>query len=93
MENRIALIGVIVENPDSVEKLNALLHKFAPHVIGRMGLPLRGRGVSLISVALDAPEHVVSALAGRIGALPGVGAKTVYSKAQGNDGETERSSS
>ncbi len=81
MENRVALMGVIVENPDSVEKLNALLHKFAPHIIGRMGLPCRERGISLISVALDAPADAISALAGQIGALPGVSAKTVYSKA------------
>ncbi len=81
MDSRIALMSVIVENPDSVEKLNALLHKFAPHIIGRMGLPCRARGVSLISVALDAPADAVSALAGQIGALPGVSAKTVYAKA------------
>lgn len=81
MDNRIALMAVIVENPDSVEKLNALLHRFAPHIVGRMGLPCRERGICLISVALDAPGDVISALAGQIGALGGVTVKTVYAKA------------
>ena len=80
MENRVALMGVIVENTDSVEKLNALLHKFTPHIIARMGIPCRERGISLLSVALDAHSDVIRPLAGQIGALPGVSAKTVYSR-------------
>lgn len=79
MSTRVAVIAIVVENPDSVTAINALLHDASAHVLGRMGVPYRERGISLISVALDAPQDVISALSGRIGALPGVSAKTVYS--------------
>ncbi len=84
METRIAIIGIIVENPDSVEQLNALLHEYAPYVIGRMGIPYRQRGISIISVAVDAPHNTISALSGKIGRLPGINAKTVYSNMGGS---------
>jgi putative iron-only hydrogenase system regulator len=80
METRVALIGIIVENSESTAQLNALLHDAGQYIIGRMGLPYREKGVSIISVVLDAPQDVISALAGRIGRLPGVSAKTAYSK-------------
>jgi putative iron-only hydrogenase system regulator len=84
VETRIAIIGIIVENPDSVEQLNALLHEYAPYVIGRMGIPYRQRGISIISVAVDAPHNTISALSGKIGRLPGINAKTVYSNMGGS---------
>ncbi len=77
---RVAQIGIVVENPDSVEKLNALLHAYGEHIIGRMGIPYHKRGVSIISVVLDAPSGVISALSGKIGMLDGVTASTVYAK-------------
>lgn len=80
METRVALIGIIVEKESSVAQLNELLHQYGHYIIGRMGLPYRAKGVSIISVVLDAPQDVISALAGRIGRLPGVSAKTAYSK-------------
>ena len=80
METRVALIGIIVENSESTAQLNALLHDAGQYIIGRMGLPYRAKGVSIISVVLDAPQDVISALAGRIGRLPGVSAKTAYYK-------------
>lgn len=76
---RVALIGIIVQNPDSVEKMNAILHRYRDIVIGRMGLPYREKGISIISVAVDAPATVISALSGKIGMLEGVAVKTVYS--------------
>ena len=79
MENRIAVMSIIVENPDSVELLNALLHEFSEFVIGRMGIPYRARNISIISVAMDAPQEKISALSGKIGKLPGVTVKTAYS--------------
>ena len=79
METRVAVIGVIVENPDSVERLNAVLHEYGGYIIGRMGVPYRQRGISVISVAIDAPSDVISALAGKIGNLDGVSSKTAYS--------------
>ena len=82
MEERIALVGIIVENPDSVERLNAILHEYSGHIIGRMGIPYRQKGISIISIAVDAPQDVISALSGRVGKLPGVSSKTAYA-AQG----------
>lgn len=79
METRVAVIGIIVEDEDSVEALNALLHEYGRYVIGRMGVPYRARGVNVISVAVDAPSDVISAFAGKVGALSGVSAKTAYS--------------
>lgn len=80
MESRVALIGVIVENHDSVEKLNSLLHQYAEYIIGRMGIPYPKRGISIISVSMDAPGDVISSLSGKLGMLPGVNIKTIYSK-------------
>ncbi len=79
METRIALIGIIVENMDSVDRLNGLLHEYGRYIIGRMGIPYRERKVNIISVAVDAPQDVISALSGSIGRLRGISAKTVYS--------------
>lgn len=79
METRIALIGIIVENPDSVEQLNHLLHEYGNFIVGRMGIPYEKKNVNIISVAVDAPQDIISALSGRIGRLDGIGVKTVYS--------------
>ncbi len=79
MASRVAIVGIIVENPEAVEKLNAILHEYAEYIIGRMGIPYRERKLSIISIAVDAPQDIISAMAGRIGRLSGVSAKTVYS--------------
>ena len=79
MEHRIAVIGIIVENYDSVEKLNALLHDYADFIVGRMGIPYRTRHVNIISVAMDAPQDVISAMTGKIGMLEGISARAAYS--------------
>ena len=76
---RIAQIGIIVEDPESVERINSLLHEYSGYIIGRMGLPYREKGVNIISVVLDAPQDAISALSGKIGRLEGVSAKTQYS--------------
>lgn len=79
MESRVAVMSIIVENPDVVEKLNALLHSYADYMVGRMGIPYRKRGINVISVVLDAPQDTIAALAGKIGSLPGISVKTAYS--------------
>lgn len=79
MQNRIALISIIVENENAVEDLNGILHEYRQYVIGRMGIPYRAKGVSIISVAVDAPLEITNALSGKIGHLHGVSSKTVYS--------------
>lgn len=86
METRIAQIGIIVENPESVEELNRLLHESSRYIIGRMGIPYHKRGVNIISVAVDAPQDVINSLSGRIGRLDGISAKTVYSNIRSSDG-------
>ena len=80
MQTRIAVIGIIVENPDSVARLNALLHEYSNYILGRMGIPHRERGLSIISIVLDAPNDIISALSGKLGILPDVSTKTIYSK-------------
>lgn len=79
-ENRVALLGVIVEDPESAEALNALLHQHKDYIIGRMGLPYRQRHINIISLVLDAPSDVISSLSGKVGMLPGVSCKALYSK-------------
>ena len=80
-ETKIALVGILVEELAAAEKVNAILHGYAGYIVGRMGIPYREKGVSVISVVLDAPRDVVSALSGKLGMLPGVTAKTMTSKA------------
>ena len=80
METRVAVISIIIENPESVQAMNDLLHQYSPYIIGRMGIPYRARGINIISVAVDAPQDQISALSGMIGRLPGVSAKAAYSK-------------
>ena len=79
MESRVALIGIIVENGEAVDKVNAILHDYSSYILGRMGIPYRQRGISIISIAVDAPQDVISTLSGKIGKLPGISAKTSYS--------------
>lgn len=85
METRIALLGIIVENTESAGQLNHLLHEYSRHIIGRMGIPYRERGVNIISIAIDAPQDVINALSGKIGRLQGVTAKTIYSSIRGSN--------
>ena len=77
METRVALIGIMVEN---AEKLNDLLHQYRSYIIGRMGVPYREKGLSIISVVLDAPMDKISSLSGKLGMLDGVSTKTIYSR-------------
>ncbi len=85
METRVAVMSIIVENSESVDKLNSLLHEFGEYIIGRMGIPYPKRSINIISIALDAPQNTISALAGKIGTLPGVSVKTAYSGVVGNE--------
>ena len=80
VETRTALIGIIVDNEDSVEALNSLLHEYRSHILGRMGVPHPQKGISVISVVLEADMNTISALSGKLGALEGVSTKTIYSK-------------
>ena len=79
METRVAVMGIIVENTDSVQELNNLLHEYGNYIIGRMGIPYRQKGVNIISIAIDAPQEVISALSGKIGKIENVNVKTTFS--------------
>ena len=79
MDTRVALISIIVEQDDAIEELNTLLHEARQYIIGRMGIPYRAKGISIISIAIDASQDIISALSGKIGRLKGVSTKTAYS--------------
>ena len=78
MESRIAIVAIVVENIESTDKINEILHDYGSYIIGRMGIPYRDKNLNLISVAIDAPQETISALSGKLGKIDGVTAKTVY---------------
>ena len=85
MTTRVGVISIIVEDESSVGALNEVLHNSGEYIIGRMGIPYRQRGVNIISVAIDAPQDVISALSGKIGKLKGISAKTALSNVMSSD--------
>lgn len=85
METRIAVMGIIVENMESVELLNAILHDYGEYIVGRMGIPYRKKNVNIVSIAVDAPQDIISALSGKIGKIQGVSVKTAYSNVITNE--------
>lgn len=85
MQTRVAVMAIIVEQLQAAEKLNAVLHEYGEHIIGRMGLPYREKGVHIVSVALDAPQDTIAALAGKLGNIEGISVKTAYSNITGNE--------
>ena len=78
-------MGIVVENTDSVERLNTLLHEYGSYIIGRMGIPYRARNINIVSIAIDAPQDVISALSGKIGNLDCISVKTAYSNVQSDE--------
>ncbi|MGN0158931.1 MAG: TM1266 family iron-only hydrogenase system putative regulator [Brotaphodocola sp.] len=83
METRVAVISIIIENPESVQPMNEILHYYGSYIIGRMGIPYRQKGINIISIAIDAPQDVISAMSGKIGKLKGVSSKAAYSNVTG----------
>ncbi len=80
MESKVSIIGIIVENTGSVDKLNSILHEYGEYIIGRMGIPYQKKNVNVISIALDAPMDVINTLSGKVGMLDGISSKVVCSK-------------
>lgn len=78
-ETRVAVISIIVENPDAVPEVNRTLHEGSGFIIGRMGIPYRARKINIISIVLDAPQPVISGISGKLGTIDGVSVKTAYS--------------
>lgn len=83
METRVAVMGIIVENRESAEKLNAVLHDYGDYIIGRMGIPYKPKNINIVSIAIDAPQDTISALAGKLGNIEGISVKTAYSNVVG----------
>lgn len=79
MQSRVAVMSIIVENKDSVQELNGILHEYGEYIIGRMGIPYKKMNINIISIAIDASQDTISALSGKIGNLDGVNVKTAYS--------------
>lgn len=79
MDTRVAVMSIIVEKGETVEKLNSILHDYGEFIIGRMGIPYREKNINIISIAIDAPQDTIAALSGKIGRLDGVSVKTAYS--------------
>jgi len=79
METRVAIIGIIITNPEQISRLNSILHEYGEYIIGRMGIPYRQKNIHIISVAIDAPQNIINTLSGKIGRLEGISAKTAYS--------------
>jgi putative iron-only hydrogenase system regulator len=84
METRVAIMGIIVENTESVQKLNNILHEYGEYIFGRMGIPYKEKRINVLSVAVDAPQDIISTMAGRIGKLDGISVKTAYSNVISN---------
>ena len=85
MNTRVAVMSIIVENGETVEALNSILHEYGEYIIGRMGVPYRARNINIISIAIDAPQDMISTLAGKVGNLPGVSVKTAFSGVKSDD--------
>ncbi len=85
METRVAVMGIIVEDTQVSEMINAILHEYGEMIIGRMGIPYKKKNISIISIAIDGPQDEISAMAGKLGNIDGVSVKTAYSKVVGNE--------
>lgn len=85
MQTRVAVMAIIVEESEAVERLNSILHEYGNYIIGRMGIPYRQRGINIISIALDAPQDMISSLAGKLGNISGLSVKTAYSNVIGDE--------
>lgn len=85
LETRVAVMSIIVEKNETVEELNKVLHNYGEYIIGRMGIPYRQRNINIISIAVDAPQNVISTLSGKIGNLDGISVKTAFSGVISND--------
>ena len=85
MQTRVAVMAIIVEKKESVEKLNMILHDYGDFIIGRMGIPYKTKGINIVSIALDAPQDTISSIAGKLGNIAGISVKTAYSNVISNE--------
>ncbi|MBS1412075.1 MAG: iron-only hydrogenase system regulator [Christensenellaceae bacterium] len=85
METRVAVMGIILDTRESAEQLNSILHDYGDFIIGRMGIPYKPKNINIVSIAIDAPQDTISALAGKLGNIEGISVKTAYSNVTGNE--------
>lgn len=85
MTTRVAVMSIIVENPETVQQLNEVLHEYGRYIIGRMGIPYKERKIHIISIAIDAPQDTISTLSGKIGGLNGITVKTAFSSVMSDE--------
>ena len=76
-ETRLGIIGIIVEDLEASAAMNAILHEYADIIVGRLGIPYRDRGVSIISLAVDGSHEAIAAMTGKLGQLEHVSVKTM----------------
>ena len=80
MEDKIAVIAIIVKDYESTEKVNSVLHEFRDYVVGRLGIPYKKKNVNVISVVVDAPQETINGLPGKLGMIEGVSSKVLTTK-------------
>lgn len=85
METRVAVMGIILDTRESAEQLNSILHDYGDFIIGRMGIPYKPKNINIVSIAIDAPQDTISALAGKLGNIEGISVKAAYSNVTGNE--------
>ena len=85
METRVAVMGIILDTRESAEQLNSILHDYGDFIIGRMGIPYKPKNINIVSIAIDAPQDTISALAGKLGNIEGISVKTAYSNVTGHE--------
>lgn len=85
METRVAVMGIILDTRESAEQLNSILHDYGDFIIGRMGIPYKPKNINIVSIAIDAPQDTISALAGKLGNIEGISVKTAYPNVTGNE--------
>lgn len=79
MKTRVAVISIILENPNLSLEVNNIIALYNDYIVGRMGIPYKKRKISIISIVVDAPQDIISALSGKLGKIKGVSTKTAYS--------------
>lgn len=80
MDKRIGIVGIVIDDPSCVERINAILHEYASLIVARTGIPYRERSVSVISLIVDGGNDEISALTGKLGRVAGASVKSMITK-------------
>lgn len=80
METRVGVVAIVIENISFAPKVNEILHEYSSIVVGRMGIPYKEKGISVISIIVDGTTDEISALTGKLGKIPTVNVKSAITK-------------